>query len=97
MDVSNYKIEYSIHIVKSKYCARWCEMKFNPCKGSAFCTEEGTHCEGCGRSHVEIAETKALVNGLVEFVQKQEYENTEDFAQFISGSLVKKIQKIRSE
>ena len=69
-------------------------MKFIPCKGSAFCTEEGTHCEGCGRSHVEISETKKLVSGLVEFVQKQDYENPEDFAQFISGSLVKKCMQL---
>lgn len=39
-------------------------MKFNPCRGGAFCTDVGTHCEGCGRSHVEIAETKVLVKGL---------------------------------
>jgi hypothetical protein len=69
-------------------------MKFIPCKGSAFCTETGTHCEGCGRSHSEIAETRSLVNGLVEFVQKQDYENPEDFAQFISGLLVKKCMKL---
>ncbi|WP_428356392.1 DUF1289 domain-containing protein [Methyloprofundus sp.] len=69
-------------------------MKFIPCKGSAFCTETGTHCDGCGRSHVEIAETKKLVSGLVEFVQKQDYDNPEDFAQSISASLVKKCMKL---
>ncbi len=47
-------------------------MKFIPCKGSAFCTEEGAHCEGCGRSRAEIAETRNLVSGLVELVQKQD-------------------------
>ena len=67
-------------------------MKFSPCKGSAFCTETGNHCEGCGRSHEEIAETKVIVKGLVDFVQKQDYENPEDFAQFISGALLKKLQ-----
>ncbi|NOQ63074.1 MAG: DUF1289 domain-containing protein [Methyloprofundus sp.] len=70
-------------------------MKFNPCKGSAFCTEEGTHCQGCGRSHEEISETRSLVNSLVEFVQKQDYDNPEDFAQFISASLLKKHQKLQ--
>lgn len=73
------------------------KMKFIPCKGSAFCTEDGTHCEGGGRSHVDIAETRTLINGLVEFVQKQYYDNSEEFSQFISGSLVKKIEKLRSE
>lgn len=68
-------------------------MKFIPCKGRDFCTESGTHCEGCGRSHVEIAEAKNLVNGLVEFVQQQDYDNPEDFAQYVSSSLVKKCLK----
>ncbi len=28
-------------------------MKFKPCTGK--CTTEGTHCEGCGRTHEEVA------------------------------------------
>ncbi len=68
-------------------------MKFNPCRGGIWCTESGSHCEGCGRSHEEIAQTRALVKNLVEFAQKQQYENPEDFAQFISGSLIKKLQQ----
>lgn len=66
-------------------------MKFRPCI-SGLCTEDGTHCEGCGRSHQEIAETKGLVKNLVTFAQKQEYENIEEFASFIAKNLVKKIQ-----
>jgi hypothetical protein len=64
-------------------------MKFRPCI-SGQCTEEGTHCEGCGRSHVEIAETKAMVKGLVSFAQKQDYENIEEFAEFVGKNVVKK-------
>ena len=60
-------------------------MKFSPCTGE--CTEEGTHCEGCGRSHEEIAEMKALVGNLVAFAEKMEYENIEDFANGIAGSI----------
>ena len=66
-------------------------MKFRPCI-SGQCTEEGTHCEGCGRSHEEIAETKAMVKQLVCFAQKQGYENIEDFANFIGKSVLKKLQ-----
>ena len=66
-------------------------MIFKPCIPNQ-CTEEGTHCEGCGRSHVEIAETKALVMNLVNFAQKQDYENHEEFADFIKKNLVKKLQ-----
>lgn len=66
-------------------------MQFKPCI-SGQCTEEGTHCQGCGRSHVEIAETKQMIGDLVSFAQKQEYENVEDFAQFVGKVLLKKLQ-----
>ncbi|MBE0468549.1 MAG: DUF1289 domain-containing protein [Methyloprofundus sp.] len=68
-------------------------MKFNPCKGGAWCDNTGTHCNGCGRSHEEIAQTRQLMKGLVEFAQKQGYENTDDFAQFIGATLARKLQK----
>ncbi|MCK5831058.1 MAG: DUF1289 domain-containing protein [Methylococcales bacterium] len=63
-------------------------MKFTPCND--LCTYDGTHCEGCGRSHEEIAETKALVMSIVNFVQKQDYENVEEFVGAISKSVIKK-------
>ena len=66
-------------------------MKFNPCIPGK-CTEVGTHCEGCGRTHEEIAETKKLVKDLVSFSQKMGYENIEDFSSFIGQSLLKKLQ-----
>ncbi|MDF1582974.1 MAG: DUF1289 domain-containing protein [Methyloprofundus sp.] len=68
-------------------------MKFNPCKGGVWCEDTGTHCNGCGRSHEEIAQTRELMKGLVEFAQKQAYENTDDFAQFIGATLARKLQK----
>jgi predicted Fe-S protein YdhL (DUF1289 family) len=70
-------------------------MKFNPCMDK--CTYEGTHCEGCGRSHQEIAETKKLVMGLVNFVQEQEYENAEDFVNAVGQSVLKKLKKAAAE
>ena len=66
-------------------------MKFNPCTGN--CTEEGTHCEGCGRNHVEIAEARQIVKGVVSFVQKMEYENPEDFLNSISNKALYKLQQ----
>lgn len=66
-------------------------MKFNPCI-SGKCTYEGTHCEGCGRSHEEIAETKKMIKELVSYAQKMEYENFEDFANFIGKSVLNKLQ-----
>lgn len=66
-------------------------MKFNPCTDN--CTYEGTHCEGCGRSHAEIAETKKLVMAIVNFVQEQAYENVEGFTNAIGQSVLKKLKK----
>lgn len=68
-------------------------MKFNPCI-TGKCTEEGTHCEGCGRTHQEIAETKKMVKTLVDFAQKMNYENVEDYSNFIGKSVLKKLQSV---
>jgi predicted Fe-S protein YdhL (DUF1289 family) len=61
-------------------------MKFIPCKGSAFCTETGTHCEGCGRSHSEIAETRRY-HGLKIFTSLK--LRFQDFQRQHSQSLLK--------
>lgn len=66
-------------------------MKYNPCIDQ--CTSEGTHCEGCGRSHQEIAATKKLVMAIVDFIEEQDYENPEDFVAKISKSILKKVAK----
>lgn len=66
-------------------------MKFTPCLD--LCTYDGTHCEGCGRSHQEIADTKKLVMSIVDFIQTQNYENTEEFLAAISKSVQKKLKK----
>jgi len=70
-------------------------MKFNPCIAGQ-CTEEGSHCQGCGRSHQEIAETKKMVGKLVEFAKRQEYDNIEVFADFIAKNIVKKTQTLEN-
>ena len=60
-------------------------MKFSPCTGE--CTEKGTNCEGCGRSHEEIAEMKTHISGLVAFAEKMDYKNVEEFANSVAGSI----------
>ena len=60
-------------------------MIFKPCNGD--CTEDGTHCAGCGRSHEEIAEMQKLVAELVAFAEKMDYENVGDFAEGVAGSI----------
>ncbi len=65
-------------------------MKFIPCQDN--CTYEGTHCEGCGRSHEEIAQTKQLVKGIVQFIKQQQYENSEEFVDYLGNKVLSKLQ-----
>jgi|GEM_PF-455890 len=60
-------------------------MKFNPCTGK--CTDKGTHCEGCGRSHEEIAAMNKPVDDLIALADEMKYENLEDFANAVAGSI----------
>ena len=66
-------------------------MKFTPCIDQ--CTSEGTHCQGCGRSHQEIANTKKLVLSIVDFIKTQEYENSEEFLNKMTKSVLKRLPK----
>lgn len=66
-------------------------MKFSPCIAGK-CTDQGSHCEGCGRPHEEIAETKKMIKALVSFAQLKGYENHEEFANFISKNILNKLQ-----
>jgi uncharacterized protein DUF1289 len=65
-------------------------MKFSPCIGK--CTDEGTHCEGCGRSREEVAETNQLVMQLVSYARDKDYENIEEFANSMGHSILYKLQ-----
>jgi len=58
---------------------------FKPCNGE--CTEDGTHCKGCGRSHEDVAEMRRLVGALVAYAETMEYENVDDFADGVSASI----------
>mgnify|MGYP000367808050 CR=1 FL=1 len=67
-------------------------MKFSPCRPGQ-CTEDGTHCNGCGRSHQEIADTKKLIGGIVSYAQQQDYDNFEEFVDFVSKKSLKKLNE----
>ena len=60
-------------------------MKFSPCNGE--CTDDGIYCEGCGRSHQEVDAMRRPVEELVALAQKMNYENLDDFANAVAGSI----------
>lgn len=72
-------------------------MQFSPCKGGDFCTQDGTHCQGCGRSHVEIAETRELIASITQFAMKMGYENVEAFTTFVGEKAARKTRMAQAE
>ena len=66
--------------------------RFVPCSGHDFCTKEGSHCQGCGRSHEEIAKTRELVEQCTQFALSMGYENVEEFAAYLAGKVVSKVR-----
>lgn len=60
-------------------------MKFKPCNGE--CTDEGLYCDGCGRSHQEVEAMRILVDKLVALAENMNYENIDDFANAVGGSI----------
>ncbi len=71
-------------------------MQFSPCRGKDHCTEAGTHCEGCGRSHEEIASTRALIASIADYAINMGYDNYSEFTSFV-GDKAGKIVKFRTE
>lgn len=66
-------------------------MRFNPCQGKDNCTEGGTHCQGCGRSHEEIARTRDLIGMVADFARNMDYENYQEFTAFVADKAAKKV------
>ena len=68
---------------------------FTPCAGNTACTEHGTHCRACGRSHPEITATRHAVDALAALALEFEYDNLEDFAAYVARRVVKKVSIAR--
>ena len=68
-------------------------MEFIKCTGE--CTEEGTHCEGCGRAHEETQAIRKPVEELAAFAGEMGYENLADFVEGVAGSLKYKLGLIK--
>ena len=67
-------------------------MYFKPCVNRTACTEDGTHCRACGRSHQEIAAVRGITTQVSDFVQDMQYENAEEFLAYLSKKVLKKIK-----
>lgn len=63
-------------------------MKFSPCTGQ--CTSEGSFCQGCGRTHAEIKDTKELNAKLVAHLVEYNYDDPERFLEHFSAKALKR-------
>ncbi len=70
---------------------------FKPCLGKYACTDDGTHCRACGRSHTEIQHTRQLIDELADFIQTANYSNVEEFTTYISRKVTHKIHYQREQ
>jgi hypothetical protein len=69
---------------------------FKPCVSRTACTENGTHCRACGRSHEEINELRNLMNGVTAFAARMEYDNCEEFLDYLKNKVLKKLKSAQA-
>jgi len=67
-------------------------MKFVACIGKEHCTEGGTHCRACGRSHEEIARTRALIDAIAGYALEMDFENYGEFIGYVGSKSLKKVR-----
>ena len=70
---------------------------FKPCVSRTACTEDGTHCRACGRSHEEINALRSLINEVTAFSQKMGYDNNEEFLEYMKSKVLKKLKKTEGQ
>ena len=64
---------------------------FRPCQGKLHCRENEMGCQTCGRSAREINEARDMVNTIVEFVAREEYDNPDEFLDYVKKRVLKKL------
>jgi hypothetical protein len=58
-------------------------VKFQSCKGKAYCRDDGKTCLTCGRSLEEIDKTRALIALLADAAVDMGYDDVEVFTAYI--------------
>ncbi len=64
---------------------------FRPCVDRTACTEEGTHCRACGRSHAEIAAVRDQVQQVVALIRELEYDNPQEYLDWLQRKVLRKL------
>jgi hypothetical protein len=69
--------------------------RFEPCHGKDECRDDGTRCLTCGRDLDEIARLREAIDVLATLAMDRDYENSEEFADYVARKLVKTIRYTR--
>lgn len=69
---------------------------FKPCQGKTACRDNGEICLSCGRSLSEIEQLRSLIHGLTSLALEYDYENIDDFTQYIARKVQKSINHERT-
>ncbi|MBW9262388.1 MAG: hypothetical protein K1566_03300 [Candidatus Thiodiazotropha sp. (ex. Lucinisca nassula)] len=70
---------------------------FKPCQGKSACRDNGEVCLTCGRSLSEIVQLRTHLKEITSLALEYEYENVEEFAQYIARKVEKMIIHEKSE
>lgn len=65
---------------------------FTPCLGRTACREDELRCLACGRTLQEIAATHTLVESVTAFLQQMNYDNPQQFLDYLAGKVQKKLK-----
>ena len=69
---------------------------FKSCVSRGACTEDGDRCRACGRTHEEINAVRTLTNQITAFIQEMDYENSEEFLDYLKKKVGKKLSMAKS-
>jgi len=70
-------------------------MKFSPCTNK--CTSDGSFCQGCGRSHTEIRESKALVAKVAAHLLEYGYQDPDKFLKMLHKKSLKRLMQLQEK
>jgi predicted Fe-S protein YdhL (DUF1289 family) len=70
---------------------------FTPCQGKNACRDDGVLCLTCGRKLSEITKLRDLMSGLTELAIDYEFENVDEYAQYVARKIVKMVEYRRAE
>ena len=70
---------------------------FTPCQGKNACRDNGETCLTCGRDLTEIAQLREHMKGITSLAIEYDYENIEEFTQYVARKLTKMLVYERNE